>query len=219
MHRRMVFFVLCTMLTWSLAGCRLVVRTPDLYYEASPEQVIMDADVQPHPGPPEPGTTCRYDSVPMLRIWGDGLVFLDILQYGVTGPTLWSGRLSNGQIHALLVSLQSQGFFSHQWIPEEKNGPNPAGTWFRIGVHLKYTSDVYLSYDLTPAPYQALVDMIKPDLTPFILDNLPDPRFALLHIGTRDCLKNTPTSTIQPKRPPESYPPPEATRTPRGAYP
>jgi hypothetical protein len=184
MCHRSVFFALWAMLGWSMTGCLLAVREPDLTYNTSRDHVILYADVQPIPGGLPRGTTCRYDSIPRLRIWGDGLVFLDVSQFGVPGSVLWSGVLPAEQIQALLAFLQGQGFFNHRWTP---SGANPAGTWLTIGSQLKSGTEEYSTGDLSPGLYQELISRIQPSLTPFTLNDLPDPRFNALHIGTRDC--------------------------------
>lgn len=184
MRHRAVFFTLWAVLGWSITGCLLAVRKPDLTYNTSPDHVILYADIQPFPGPLPPGTSCRYDSVPRLRIWGDGLVFLDDSQYASLGTVLWSGKLSVEQVQALLVFLQGQGFFTHRWMTDSAN---PAGVGLQIGSQLKTGSEEYGSGDLNPPRYRELIGRIKPSLTPFTLDNLPDHRFNALHIGTREC--------------------------------
>jgi hypothetical protein len=166
-----------------MTGCA---PQPDLSYESRPDQIILYADIQPIAGAPPPNTTCRYLFVPRLRIWGDGVVFLDISESGLTAPSLWSGTLTSEQIKDVLLSLQRLGFFDKDW-QIDTYGPNPAGTWFQMGAHLKTQDVEHSSGVLKPSFYQDFIDTIKPSLTPFSIDNKPDARFDQLNIGTRDC--------------------------------
>jgi hypothetical protein len=166
-----------------VTGCA---AQPDLSYESRPDQVILYADIQPIAGAPPPNTTCRYLFVPRLRIWGDGLVFLDVSESGLTDPPLWSGQLTPEQIKDVLTSLQRLGFFDKDW-QIDTYGPNPSGTWFQIGAHLKTQDAEHSSGVLKPSFYQDLIGKIKPSLTPFTIDKRPYARFNQLNIGTREC--------------------------------
>ncbi len=61
------------------------IHQPDLAFDPSPDNVVIYADIQPFPGGPPPDQPCLGRYFPRLRIWGDGLVFLDISQAGHTG--------------------------------------------------------------------------------------------------------------------------------------
>jgi hypothetical protein len=167
-----------------LAACSTVI---DLTYDNQPDKIILYADVNPQAGGPRYGMTCRYNTLPRLRIWGDGFIFLDISTYGSTEPALWSGKVSTEQITAVLSYLQQQGFFNKMWKPD---GPNPAGTWFYVGADLKSQSVKYESGNLEPDLYKGLISKLKPSLAPFTLDKKPDVRLDQLNIDTLDCMSN-----------------------------
>ena len=169
-----------SLLALALAACT---SAPDLAYDNRPDVVVIYADLRAE-GPPRLDVTCRFESVPILRIWGDGLVFLDASGPRQNDPPLWSGKLTSEQLSDSLAALNRQGFFDNTWKPD---GPNPAGDWFYVGGNLKSKTVKYSSGDLNPVLYHDLVTKLKPHLTPFALDNKPDARFHSLNIGTREC--------------------------------
>jgi hypothetical protein len=168
------------LLALALAACT---SATDLTYDNRSDVVVIYADLRAE-GPPRLGVTCRFESIPTLRIWGDGLIFLDASGTRQNDSRFWSGKLTPDQLNDTLAALNQQGFFDNTWKPD---GPNPAGDWFYIGGNLKSKTVTYSSGGLNPVLYQDLVTKLKPHLTPFALDNKPDARFDSLNIGTREC--------------------------------
>lgn len=134
----------------------------NLDYDNSSNAIVIYADIQAYPGAPPPGKECLRRFVPRLRIWGDGLIFLDIGMFGRTPPFQWNGQLDQEQLRSILKFLNDQGFFG-KWNP---GIPNPAGTWFKMGANLKSKNVEYLGGDLEPQLYADLVRQIMPHLTP-----------------------------------------------------
>lgn len=166
--------------------------TVDLSYDPAPGIVIIDADFQPGIAgvPYHQGITCRYETIPRLRIWGDGLVFLEVSEYGKSGPPLWTGHLNPPQIQDVLTFLSEQGFLDG-WTPSVADGPNPAATWIGLGVHLKNRSILHGSGNLDWALYAVLVARLLPNLTPLLVQPTTDARITGLNIDTLAC--TTPT--------------------------
>jgi hypothetical protein len=167
--------IVCLLILAALVACT---QTSDLSYDTQPSTIILYADIHGHGGPPQPGDTCL--TYPRLRIWGDGFVLLSIATYGSTEPPLWSGKLTANQVNDILDSLQQQGFFNQT---SHSDGPNTACTSLYLWANLKSQSVHYESGNLAPNLYNALLGKIKPSLTPFTLDKIPDAR-----IRTLDCL-------------------------------
>lgn len=169
-----------------------ITSTVDLSYDPAPGMVILYGDVQPLAGAPPIGMKCLYETVPTLRIWGDGLVFLDVSAYGASGPPLWTGHLSPAQVQDVLAYLADQGFMD-DWTPSV---PSAAGTGIGLGVHLKSGSKDQGSGDLKWPFYEALVRRLLPMLTPLNLQPDTDTRISSLNIGSREC--TTPTVLVPP---------------------
>lgn len=161
----------------------LQVQPVDLAYDNNPESEIIYADLYWLAGSPTPGEECYAKFFPRLRIWGDGLVFLDVSYAGKEQPWYWSGYLTPDQIRYLLKSLQAQDFFG-SWTPE---GPNPSGTSLRIGAHLKTQSVEYYSGDLGPKLYTQLMDQIMPSLQPLVEQKVNDPRILSVLSEIKSC--------------------------------
>jgi len=154
----------------------------NLDYDSSPNAIIIYADIQPYPGAPPPGKECLRRFVPRLRIWGDGLVFLDIGMFGRTPPFQWNGQLDCEQLRTILKFLNEQGFFV-KWEP---GMINPAGTWFRMGANLKSKDVEYSGGDLEPPLYADLVRQIMPHLTP-LSEQPSDARIRILLAENKGC--------------------------------
>ena len=72
-------------------------------YAADPQTVVIYADLEINSGAPRLGVTCRFPSVPVLRVWGDGLAFLRISdRTRATTDKLYKGILSSQQVGDLL---------------------------------------------------------------------------------------------------------------------
>jgi hypothetical protein len=179
-------FICCILLT----GCRSIpawfsANFPlSLDYDNSPDNVVIYADVQPYPGAPEPGKECLAQYQPRLRIWGDGLVYLNIAMADKPPPFYWEGKFDKNRITELLRFLKMGGFFN-SWNPGEIN---PAGTWFRMGVNLMKTHVQYEGGVLDPPLYHTLVhENILPSLTPLPESGNNDERIAAILRESEDC--------------------------------
>src|SRR5574341_1608386 len=178
MFMRLILFLFVLFVSVS---CSLVSGgNPD--YDNSPYALVIFADIQPYPGAPPPGKECLRRFVPRLRIWGDGLVFIDIAMFGKTPPFQWNGQLDREQLRAILKFLSEQGFFD-KWDP---GTPNPAGTWFRMGANLKSKNVEYSGGDLEPPLYAGLVRQIMPRLTP-LSEASSDARIKKLLAENKGC--------------------------------
>jgi len=173
----------------AVLGLVLLFRTrpADLAYDNGPDSVVIYADIRSYPGAPPPGQECLGKFSPQLRIWGDGLVFLDTSAYGKNPPWHWSGYLTPVQMQSVLKSLEGQGFFG-DWTP---TGPNPAATYLRVGAHLKAQSIEYMTGDLEPRLYTHLTDQIMSGLQPLTQQNANDVRLLGVLAGLKPCGENT----------------------------
>src|SRR5579859_1268686 len=176
----------------TLTAVQPITATVDTSYDLSPGMVVLYADIQPIAGAPLEGMKCLYETVPRLRIWGDGLVFLDVSQYGSSDPPLWTGHLSPAQIQDVLTLLLDQGFMG-EWTPSEVSA---AGSGIGLGVHLKSGSKEHGTGYLGWPLYSALVSRLLPKLTPLNLQPDTDTRISSLNIGSREC--TTPTVPVPP---------------------
>ena len=160
----------------AVLGLVLLFRTHlvDLAYDNNPENVVIYADIRSYPGAPPPGQECLGKFFPRLRIWGDGLVFLDISDVGVNPPWQWNGYLTPIQLQSVLKLFEGQGFFG-SWTPEV---PNPAGTYLRVGVHLKAQSVEYYSGEMELKLSTQLTNQIMPVLQPLAQQNANDARIS-----------------------------------------
>ena len=79
----------------------IFIKNKNLAYDLHPNINILYVDSQINSGPPRLGEICRFPTVPILRIWGDGLTFLDNSFYEDPAP-LYAGHLSPGQIQTVL---------------------------------------------------------------------------------------------------------------------
>ncbi len=168
-----------------------------LSYDPNPDNTVISADLRRYPGLPPLDQPCLGDYFPTLRVWGDGLVFLDISRADLKGPGQWTGTLTPEQIRSALTLLQSGGFFSG-YTPI---GPNPAGTSLRLASHLLSQSIVIESGDLQPAIYTQLIDRLKPLLQPISQDQSYDPRIEAILEGISSC-----TDSKIPSPQPEQVP-------------
>lgn len=187
----------------------IFIKNKNLAYDLHPNINILYVDSQINSGPPRLGEICRFPTVPILRIWGDGLTFLDNSFYEDPAP-LYAGHLSPGQIQTVLNFLYARGFISNQakfykiWSP---SGPNPASDSFFIGVRLKTIEKEYTSGDTPPALFGELIKMIKPYLFHLTPIKGYDAKIDGLNIGTRDCtIAETPTPAPTPTPRPGAYP-------------
>jgi hypothetical protein len=159
-------------------------------YDNNPDNVVVYTDIRTYPGAPPPGQECLGRYFPRLRIWGDGLVFLEISSANVNQPSLWSGHLTPNQMQLILNFLNKQGFFD-SWTPQV---PNPAGTGLQIGTHLKERSFEY-SLDLETNIYTQLIAQLLPELQPFSQQTLNDARLTQVLAEVNIC-KQTPITQI-----------------------
>ncbi len=146
--------------------------TPKETYEfnASPQEVIIFADVQQIPGPPR--DSCPHVLRPVLRVWGDGLTYVDNRLYDQKATNFF-GVLSADQIEDQLSFLDRQGFLKSY----DLGAVNPAGTWIEMGVNLKATAVKYSGgTDLKPQLLVQLIDRLAPLLQPVQAGSLLDER-------------------------------------------
>jgi len=100
----------------------------DYSFNNSPNTVVILADLEINSGAPLKGQTCRYPSVPILRVWGDGLVFLYDFDFQSQPSSLYKGRLSEPELNELIALLRAQGFFGN-WTPD---GASPAANYLHF---------------------------------------------------------------------------------------
>jgi hypothetical protein len=167
----------------------------DFGYDSTPDTVVISADYQPGVEGIAFQMTCRYETVPMLRIWGDGLVFLDTSANDHNAAPLWTGRLTSAQMQDVLIFLSTQGYLDG-WTPAAADGPNPAAIFIDLGVHLKDRSIENGSGDIGWPLYGELVKRMLPGLASLRVGPDTDMRIANLNIGSRVC--TTPTVPVTP---------------------
>jgi hypothetical protein len=165
--------------------------TTEIRYDPQPNALVIYADIQPLPGAPPQGMKCLYETVPRLRVWGDGLVFLDVSEYGKKDPPLWTGQFSQSQMVDTLAFLDMEGFLD-SWTPAVSDVPNPAGTSITLGVYLKTRTIIHGSGNMDWPLYTELINKLLSDLTPLIIQPETDSRITKLNIGSRVC--STPTA-------------------------
>ncbi len=185
--RKITYIFICCIV---LIGCKPIrARFSELIplslnYDDSPENIVIYADVQPYPGAPKPGEECLASYQPQLRIWGDGLVYLNIVSGYESPPLEWEGKFDENKITELLKFLKNEGFFK-SWNPGEIN---PAGTSFRMGANLKKTRVVYERGVLDPPLYHTLIhDKVLPSLTPLSESGKNDERIAAILRAFESC--------------------------------
>ena len=169
-------------LTWT--ALPPLTPTTDLSYDPDPSTVILNADVLPREA------TCRRAMVAGLRLWGDGLLYLNDPWYHPTDSTLWGASLSPSQVEDVLTFLSKQEFL-HDWTPSPADVPSAAGTGITLAVHLRHYSIVHGSGNLVWPFYRTVLDHLSPMLRPMIPNVYTDPRILNLDNGAPDCL--TPT--------------------------
>ncbi len=158
--------IICTVAVLAISS-----STPKETYEytASPDTVVFFTDLQPRPGPP---IKCPHIPIPVMRIWGDGLTYINNQMYD-QNATNYAGILSSDQIKDQLSLLDRYGFLKNFDL-----GPvNPAGTWIEMGAHLK-TSSVKSSggVDFRPQLLVLLIDRLTPFLQPIQSNTILDDR-------------------------------------------
>jgi len=172
-------------------------RQIDLSYDSSPQNLILYADMRWYGGiPPLNEPACLGQTFPSLRVWGDGTVFYENWARGQSEPAYWSGHLTPDQIHTLLVSLASKGFFSG-WTPEMVN---PAGQFLNFGVHTASKDVEYTGEEPQPTFYNQIIEQIMPQLQPVDQQTMTDFRVTSLIDQIQSCAlqaKNTPVPTVE----------------------
>ncbi len=158
--------------------------TPKEAYEfdAGSKTIVIFANVQPLPGPPLP--SCPHVPIPVLRIWGDGLTYINNQMHDQNAIN-YAGVLKPEQISDQLSFLDRQGFFNGI----DLGGVNPAGTWIEMGANLATTSVKYTGgVDLWPKLLAQLIDRMTPYLQPLYLINPLDERItAAQSLWNRPC--------------------------------
>lgn len=154
-------------------------------FDSDPQTVILYSDIH-YPGIPLATRTPadRYcESVPTLRVWGDGYAFLDP-HIGNAPAEMQSGHVSRTMLQNILNDLTTEHFFSAWAAP----GPNPAGTWIKIGAKLQGQSPIeYQSGDLEPPLYTQIIATITPALTPIAHQKHIDPRVTTIVHANATC--------------------------------
>lgn len=174
-------------------------RSLDLAYDPNPDNAVISADLRSYAGAPPPDQPCLGQYFPRLRIWGDGLVFLDISTASSTASGRSSGRITPSQINSALTLLAENGFFGG-FTPA---GPNPAGTSLRLAIHVRSQSAVFESGDITLKLYTQLVDQLKPYLQPIPRSESDDSRVQNILDGISLCQeKQVPILPQPPLHPP-----------------
>ena len=157
-------------------------------YATDPQAVVIYADLEINSGAPRLGVTCRFPSVPVLRVWGDGLAFLRIPdRTGATADKLYKGILSSQQVGDLLSYLTGQGFFG-DWTPEMAS---PAANYLNIGINLVTRSKERAFSSLEPAFYRELLGRLTSILVQVAAADIVEPRIRDLNT-TRECTTPTP---------------------------
>jgi hypothetical protein len=157
-------------------------------YAADPQTVVIYADLEINSGAPRLGVTCRFPSVPVLRVWGDGLAFLRIPdRTGATADKLYKGILSSQQVGDLLGYLTGQGFFG-DWTPEMAS---PAANYLNVGINLLTHSKERAFSSMEPGFYSELLGKLTAILTQGTPVDIVEPRIHDLNT-TRECTTPTP---------------------------
>jgi hypothetical protein len=161
-------------------------------YDTSPQSEIIYSDLRWYGGiPPTNEPRCLGQIFPSLRVWGDGMVFYENWATGQSETSYWSGHFTPDQIHSILVSLASKGFFSG-WTPEMVN---PAGQFLNFGVHIIKKDVEYTGQEGQPLFYNQLIEQIMLQLSPVDQQAMTDFRITSLVDQIQSCVNkviNTP---------------------------
>jgi hypothetical protein len=168
--------------------------TTNLTFDPAANNIVVFADFRNFAEPPREHEVCQFDSIPLLRIWGDGLTFLDLGYTPDDIPNRWEGCLDPNQLQDLLHYLEENAFFSTQitftnkWAPPTPYLPK---RWYQLGVNLRSHSVVYESptVDLFWNDFSVL---LRSFLSPLEISEEIDPRIRNLNIGSRLCTTPTP---------------------------
>lgn len=185
--QRLILLVTVLLVIGSIAA--LVIWSPlvDYGFNNSPNSVVIRADLEINSGAPLKGQICQYPSVPVLRVWGDGLVFIDDFDLQSQSTSLYKGRLSEQEIEELIEFIRTQGFFGN-WTPD---GPSPAANYLHVGVSLKQYTYQQTFAAIPPSFYSELVEMLKPKLALFARGRAGELRIDSLN-SSRKCVTPTP---------------------------
>jgi hypothetical protein len=112
-----------------------------------------------------------------LRVWGDGLAYLDAWLPASSNDANWSGRLSASQVRDMLGYLANQGYLNN-WTPAPGDIPNAVGTYLSLGVHLNAGSIEHGSADGSWPVYADFAARLKAELSPLTVGPDTDPRIA-----------------------------------------
>jgi hypothetical protein len=181
--RRLTLIVIA--LGWVIAACNPGDANA---YDTDPQTVVIYADLEINNGAPYEGQICRFSSVPVLRIWGDGLAFLRMayIEPG-TSDQRYEGTLTAQEVEELVDHLDDQGFFG-DWTPEMAS---PAVNYLHVGANLATQSKEHLFSSVRPQFYEELIDRLKPGLTPFAQGEKVEPRIDRLN-SRRECTTPSP---------------------------
>jgi hypothetical protein len=179
---RAILLLMGLVMAISLLACRAAA----LAYERKPDEIVIYADIQPYPVAPAPEQECLARFVPRLRVWGNGLVYLDISSARQDPPWQWTGRLDHDQIRDLLSFLDTQGFFNN-W---EGEPPDETAKACRLGANTLQKSVEYTVGRMEPVLYTQLVERIKPALRPLIPQDTHDPRIDSILSAHDPCGKD-----------------------------
>ncbi len=157
-------------------------------YATDPQTIVIYADLEINSGAPRLGVTCRFPSVPVLRVWGDGLTFVRIPdRSGTTVDKSYKGILSPQQVGDLLDYLTGQGFFG-DWTPEMAS---PAANYLNVGINLVTQSKERAFSSLRPVFYNGLLGRLTSILAQVTPADIVEPRIHDLNT-TRECTTPTP---------------------------
>lgn len=159
-------------------------------FNNQPDAVIIFVDIH-YPGVPLPTRSpndryCAY--LPSLRVWGDGLAFLD---EGIQNEysSVLSGNLDQATLQKLLEILNADNFFA-SWKASTPYPVNPSGTSLKIGAQLKDKPVIeYTMGALNPPVYEQLLETIKPVLKPLAEQSKVDERILEILKEDGNCNK------------------------------
>ena len=185
---RVAILVLVTTFGLVTSSCAPSTLNNANIYASDPQTVVIYADLEMNSGAPRSGVTCRFPSVPVLRVGGDGLTFVRILdRTGTTDDKLYKGILSSQQVGELLDYLTGQGFFG-DWTPEVAS---PAANDLNVGINLVTHSNARAFSSLEPVFYRGLLGRLTSALAPITPADIVEPRIHDLNT-TRECTTATP---------------------------
>lgn len=161
MNRMLRFTVILACLV-----CSSCLKSPSLtshfLYDTSPSAVTLEVYSRAG-GVPRP-TRAPYECMPpwnalLIRVWGDGLVYLD-QSAQVNQKEILTGYINAEDMQNLLNSLQS---YDH--LQSRAGAPNPAGSAISLRVQLLAQLPIE-NNDMTDAykAYQKLTVLLKPKL-------------------------------------------------------